>query len=109
MSVTAAKTTSAGYDPGRHLLLHDVERPQLAAGADRSALGVARVALLERLAVQPVLEVLLGAPARVHEEHVAVVGRPQQLERLEAGHLRHFAGAVREPLDELVGPFGAER
>ena len=51
------------------------------------------------------VEVLLRRPPRVDEEGVALVGRAQQLERFEAGHLRHLTGAVREPLDEVVGPF----
>ena len=84
----------------------DVERPQLAAGADRPARVVSRVAVLERRAVDPRVEVGLGPPAGVDEEDVAVVGRAQQLEGLEARRLRHFAGPGGEALDQLVGALG---
>src|SRR3954470_13275918 len=87
---------------GRALELQDVERPQLAGGADRPALAVLRVAGGEVGARQPGLEVLLRPPAGQDQADLAVVVGPQQLERLEALGARHLAGPVREPLRELV-------
>ena len=104
--VTAAKTTTLARRPAASLL-HDVERPQLAAGADRSALGVAA----RGPAGTPGCSASSRSPPamrqRVYTRNTSrsSVG-PQQLERFEAGHLRHLAGAVREPLDELVGALG---
>src|SRR5689334_15100755 len=88
------------------LLLHDVEREHVAARADRALLRVRAMSVLEGGAVEPVLEVLGRAPARVHVERVAAVGRAQQLERLEPRHLRDLAGPVGEPLHQLVGVLG---
>src|SRR5882724_1917825 len=76
--------------------------------AHRALAGVLRVAALERLTADPGVEVGLRRPARVHEEGVAIVGGAQELECLEAGHLRDLAGPFREPLDELVGPLGRD-
>src|SRR5262249_43593431 len=95
-------TPSAG---GRVLVLHDLEGPQLALLADRPLRAVLVVPLAEGGAAHPGLEVLFGGPARVHEEHVPVVGGPHELEGLEARGSRHCAGTGGETLHQLVVTF----
>jgi hypothetical protein len=56
-----------------------------------------------------VLEVVLRTPAGVHEEDVAVVVGPQQLELLEAGRLLDVARPGREAGDELVAASRRDR
>src|SRR4051794_31855524 len=56
----------------------------------------------ERAAAHPCLERLLVAPTGDHEPLIAVVGRLQQLETLEALLAVDRAGTRREPTGELV-------
>src|SRR5437868_1862562 len=99
----------SGVSARHGLSLDDVERPQLAGRAHRALAGVGLVTVLEGGAVDPVVEGLLGAPTRVDEDDVASVARAEQLELLEAGHLRHLAGPVGEALLELLHPVGGHR
>src|SRR5262249_13745520 len=80
----------------------------LARAADGSATAVRLVAVLERGAVHPGLEVLFGPPARVDEIDVTAVGRSHELEGLEARGLRHLPGPGREPALELLDPVGRD-
>src|SRR5581483_9257760 len=95
--------------PGRALLLDDVEGPQLAGRAHRALGRMRLVAVLEGGAVDPVVEGLLRAPPGVDEADVAPVARAQQLELLEAGHLRDLTGPVGEALLELLHPLRRNR
>src|SRR5581483_8802017 len=95
--------------PGRALLLDDVEGPQLAGRAHRALGRMRLVAVLEGGAVDPVVEGLLRAPPGVDEADVAPVARAQQLELLEAGHLRDLTGPVGEALLELLHPLRRDR
>jgi hypothetical protein len=89
-------------------VLDHVERPQLARAADGAAAAVRLVAVLERGAVHPRLELLFGPPARVDEVDVTAVGRSHELERLEAGGLRDLTGPGGEPALELLDPVGRD-
>ncbi len=66
------------------------------------------VAVLERRAVQPRVEVGGRPPLRVDEDHVTVVGGDQQLERLEPRHLRDLTGSVGEALDQRRPVLGGD-
>ena len=96
--------------PRRLLVLHDVERPELALVAHRALGRVRAVAVLEGRHCSPSCRSRPATPTacRRGTSSVSSVGR-KQLEGLEPGRLRDLAGPGGEAPLELLGAFLRDR